>query len=134
MKLFLTGTFLSLALLLTACSKNEAPKVGDAAADKKQAVATADDPTMVKVSVPTIQCETCAKTIKGEVSKITDAKEINVNVEEKTVFVKVANNSPELRKQIETAIAKAGYNTTTMKRDDAAYNALPDCCKEGGMQ
>ncbi len=103
----------------------------NAAADAKPAV-DANDPNTMKISVPTMQCETCASTITKGVKTLSEAQDVNVDVDTKTVFVKVANNTPETRAKVEAAIAKVGYSTAGVMRDAKAYDGLPDCCKEGG--
>ncbi len=130
--LILVGV-LSLALGVVACSKNDAPK-SDASAEKKDGATTEATlaANVVKISVPSMQCETCAKTIKKELGAVPGTEKVDVNVDDKTVFVTVANNTPEMKTTIEQAIAHAGYNTDTKQRDPAAYDALPDCCKDGG--
>jgi copper chaperone CopZ len=130
--LILVGV-LSLALSAAACSKDEATK-NDTAANKGDGATTEATlaANVVKISVPSMQCETCAKTIKKELSTVPGAENVDVNVDDKTVFVTVANNTPEMKSTIEQAISHAGYNTDTKKRDPAAYDALPDCCKESG--
>jgi copper chaperone CopZ len=130
------GLFLVLALGVVSCGKQGDP-AAEKAADKPaagKAVAAMDvnDPNVVKISVPTMQCESCAKTITKGVKTVPEAQDVNVDVDTKTVFVKVSNNTPETQHKLEEAISKSGYSTPTTKRDPAAYEDLPDCCKEGG--
>jgi mercuric ion binding protein len=140
-KSLMTGVAVALTLALGACQKSgppETPKpamqmAADKAGNGKSAsLATSNDPNVIKVSVPTMQCETCAKAIKGGIHTAMPDAQTDVDVDTKTVFVKVANNTPETQKQIEEAISKTGYSTTSVKRNDAAYKGLPDCCKDGG--
>lgn len=147
MKLRAFGLMMACGIALAACAK-EAPQSETKAPDqaaKAQAPAEAEkavadakpavdagDPNTMKISVPAIQCETCAATITKGVKTLSEAQDVKVDVDTKTVFVKVANNTPETRAKIEAAIAKVGYSTANVKRDAKAYDGLPDCCKEGG--
>jgi copper chaperone CopZ len=133
------GVFLALAIGVAACgdksdSRGDVAEKSASAGKKEEARLDANDPNVVKISVPTIQCEMCAKTIRKGIDGVPSAEAVNVDVEAKTVFVKVANNNPETQQQLEKAIAQAGYSTPTTQRDPAAYEQLPDCCKEGGME
>lgn len=143
MKTIMGVALLALGMVLASCAGDDTAKTQkmDAEAAAKAAQETlekstalkADDPNVVKISVPTIQCETCVETITEGLKAVPAANEVNVDLGSKTVFVKVANNTPETRMELEKAIAGVGYNTDGMKRDSAAYAHLPDCCKEGGM-
>lgn len=149
MKLRAFGLMMACGIALAACAK-EAPQSETKAAaqapaekaatpaesekpvaDAKPAV-DVNDPNTMKISVPTMQCETCAATITKGVKTLSETQDVNVDVDTKTVFVKVTNNSPETRAKVEAAIAKVGYSTAGVKRDAKAYEGLPDCCKEGG--
>lgn len=128
-----------LGLLLASCAGDQSAQSEKGAreameGDKKQATAiNVDDPNTLKIAVPTMQCESCVETITEGVKAASVTEDVNVDLATKTVFVKVANNTPEARLQIEKAIAGAGYSTATTPRDTIAYNKLPDCCKDGGM-
>jgi copper chaperone CopZ len=130
------GLFLAATLALASCGKQSEPqaqKVADNAKAEKPAMAlNVSDPNVMKISVPTMQCESCAKTIKKGVKTVPEAQDVDVDVDTKTVFVKVANNTPETQHKIEEAISKVGYSTTSVQRDPAAYNDLPECCQDGG--
>lgn len=126
---------LALGMVLASCAGDDAAKTGDVTADTsaKATALNADDPNVIKISVPTIQCETCVDAITEGLKTVPAANEVNVDLGRKTVFVKVANNTPETRMELEKAIAGVGYNTDAVTRDSTAYANLPDCCKEGGM-
>lgn len=137
MKKLLTGALFALALVLGACSDEKAAPAGDTAGDGAAKEATArientNDPNVIKIAVPTMQCESCAKTISKAVAAVPAYQKVDVDVDNKSVFVKVSNNTADVKKELETAIAHAGYSTESVQRDAAAYDALPDCCKEGG--
>jgi len=135
-KTIMGGAVFVLGLLLASCAGEENTQAEKGMeGDKKPATATidADDPNTVKIAVPTMQCESCVETITEGVKGVSAAQEVNVDLASKTVFVKVANNTPEARMEIEKAIAGVGYSTASTPRDTAAYAKLPDCCKDGGM-
>lgn len=143
MKQFTIGMFLALALAVSSCGEQEKPKANEAPESAQSespksaepsVTMNVNDPNVVKIAVPTIQCETCAKTIKKGIKDVAEAQEVNVDVDAKTVFVKVSNNTPETQKKLEEAIAKSGYSTPTMQRDSVAYKGLPECCQDGGME
>lgn len=123
-----------IALALTACSQNETGAAGEKSATngKSGQASTPDGSNVIRVSVPSMQCESCAKTIKGALKEVEGAGEVDVNVDEKTVFVHVSDNTPAMKAQIEHAISDAGYKTETLDRNNEAYESLPDCCKDEG--
>src|SRR5438094_470248 len=67
---------LALTLILGACSKDEparTAKVNDKPAAEGAATAavmTTNDPSVVKIAVPTMQCEDCANTISKAVKEV----------------------------------------------------------------
>jgi copper chaperone CopZ len=109
-----------LALGLGACAKSSdtSPKAETA----QQTVQTAT------ISIPTAQCESCAKTISAALKSVQGVENVNVNIDDKKVSVQYASMLPLAT--LENAIAKAGYNANSTKRDSASYEALEDCCKE----
>ena len=136
----MTGAMLALTLALASCAK-ENPRADDmkamAETGKTEQTAAkttlnADDPHVMKISVPTMECETCAEAITKGVKTVPEAEDVNVDVDTKTVFVKVADNTPEMRTKIENAISSTGYSTDKVARNEDAFNKLPKCCKVGG--
>ncbi|MBS1913733.1 MAG: heavy-metal-associated domain-containing protein [Bacteroidetes bacterium] len=138
MKLSMIGAMLACAVAVGACggSKADAPKADAPKADApKESHVSAplmdvNDPHVMTIAVPTMQCETCAAAITKGVKGVSEAQDVKVDVDTKTVFVKVANNTPDTRRQIEQTIAGVGYSTKSVQRDPAAYAKLPECCKE----
>ncbi len=126
------GAVLACALAAGACggSKADAPKEKHASAP----LMDVNDPHVMTIAVPTMQCETCAAAITKGVKGVSEAQDVKVDVDTKTVFVKVANNTPDTRRQIEQTIAGIGYSTRSVQRDPAAYARLPECCKETGKR
>jgi copper chaperone CopZ len=138
----MTGAMLALSLALVSCSKDapsgEATKAAAGEAKSGETAAklamNTNDPNVMKISVPTMQCETCAEAITKGVKTVPETQDVNVDVDTKTVFVKVANNNPETQQKIENAISATGYSTTKVIRNAEAYKNLPECCKEGGSK
>jgi len=64
--------------------------------------------------------EKAAKSINGVLSASWDIKTKKMKVEYNTT-----STNPNV---IQTAIAKAGHDTETIKADDKTYNGLPECC------
>lgn len=82
----------------------------------------------IKVS---LQCEMCKERILSNLSFEKGIKDIDVNIEEKTVSVSYNTDktSPE---KIRTAISKIGYDADDVPADSIAYSKLPKCCQKGG--
>lgn len=128
-----------IALTLTACSYDKADSndkagtatSGETAKATEAQASTPDGSDVIRVSVPSMQCETCAKTIKKALKEVEGAGDVNVDVDEKAVFVHVLDNTPAMKNQIEHAISDAGYRTEHLDRNKEAYELLDDCCKEG---
>jgi len=81
------------------------------------------------VKIETAVCGECASTISNAVKKVNGVKAIDVNTDEKTATVEFVPAMAKLS-DIETAIVMAGYNANDKKRDQAAFDKLPDCCKK----
>ncbi|MDX2191348.1 MAG: heavy-metal-associated domain-containing protein [Bacteroidota bacterium] len=72
-------------------------------------------------------CEMCKKTIEGSLDT-KGVKSANWNKETKIieiVYLPAKINQDKLHE----LIASSGYDTELKKADDAAYNALPECCQ-----
>jgi copper chaperone CopZ len=80
------------------------------------------------IMLPTMQCDTCAETIKSAVEKVQGVRSVSVDIKNKMAHVNFdpAKTSQE---KIEKAVAAAGYDANKMKRDEKAYAKLPMCCK-----
>lgn len=88
-------------------------------------------PTTAKqaeIKTPTLQCGSCEVTIKKAVEKVEGVSSVTVDGKKQTVQVKYADGATDV-KQIEKAIAMAGYQANDKKADPEAYKNLPDCCK-----
>ena len=80
------------------------------------------------ISLPTMQCNTCAETIKSAVEKLQGVQSVSVDLKKKMAHVNF-DSTKTSREKIEKAIAAAGYDANKTKRDEKAYAKLPMCCK-----
>ena len=80
------------------------------------------------ISLPTVQCGMCEKTISKALDKVKGIKEYDIDIDNKKVKVVFDDEVTDLTK-IETAISKAGYAANESKADQKAYDKLHDCCK-----
>ena len=80
------------------------------------------------ISLPTIQCGTCVRTIEKALDKTEGVLNIDIDVENKKATVTFNDSKTNLSK-IEDAIVKAGYGVNDKKADETAYEKLHSCCK-----
>jgi len=82
----------------------------------------------VMISVPTIQCGMCVKTVEGAVNKLEGVTSAKVDLEKKVAHV---NFDPKKVKKadLEKAIAVSGYDANDVKRNEKAHANLPKCCQ-----
>ena len=76
-------------------------------------------------------CGKCAKTIQKAVYGVEGVKEVEVDVEGKTVQVIYVSARTNVQ-TIEMAISDAGYDANNRKRNPDAYEKLEACCKIDG--
>lgn len=81
-----------------------------------------------EISLTTIQCNMCKKTIEKAVNKIDGVVSITVDVEGKKAVV-VFDDTKTTLAAIENAISKSGYKANNKKASKKAYDKLDDCCK-----
>ena len=84
-----------------------------------------------EISVSTIQCGMCQKTIEKGLSSVKGVKSVHVSLEDKVAHVVHDPNVVDLA-FIESTISKLGYQANEVLADPVAYEALPGCCKVGG--
>ena len=84
-----------------------------------------------EVSVSTIQCGMCQKTIEKGLGTLKGVKSVHVSMEDKVAHVVHDPNVADLA-SLESAISKLGYQANEVLADPVAYEALPGCCKVGG--
>ncbi len=82
----------------------------------------------VQIHSPTIVCQTCRRTLVKGLSTQRGIRYVEVDVPKKwiTVVYRKDKTSPE---RIRQAIARLGYDADTVRRDPAAFERLPACCK-----
>jgi len=81
------------------------------------------------ISLPTAKCETCKKTIEKVLLDAPGVENAIVSTTKPKVVQVVYNSTQTSEKQICETISKAGYDANTIKRDEAAYEKLEECCK-----
>lgn len=106
---------LLLVITIFACEKQQ---------DQKNVIPQAH----AMISVPTIQCQTCVETIQSVVKKVDGVVSVTVDLKEKIAHVNF-DASKTSQEKIEKAIAGAGYDANTTKRDEEAHAKLPACCQ-----
>ncbi|MBM4161855.1 MAG: heavy-metal-associated domain-containing protein [Ignavibacteria bacterium] len=89
---------------------------------------TESDLQTVMIKVPTVVCNSCAKTISSAVKKVEGVKSVSVDAEKKVAMVKY-NPTKATLASLEKAIADAGYNANDTKRNQEAYEKISECCK-----
>ncbi len=91
----------------------------------------------IKISTPTVQCESCKNRIESYVKRYEGISMINVNVKKKETTVKYLTDRIN-EEEIKTAIANAGYDANEIAANPDSYKRLPQCCKKpedgGGMK
>jgi copper chaperone CopZ len=80
------------------------------------------------ISLPTIQCNMCVKTITKALDNVEGVKMANVDLKAKSAHVHFADNKIKVN-NLENAISTAGYDANEKKRDEKAHAKLPQCCR-----
>jgi copper chaperone CopZ len=106
--IILTGLILG----LLACNKGEA----------KQA----------NIALTTMQCGMCESTIEKGIAKVNGITTFDVDMAGKSGHVTYNASIIDLA-SIEKAVSALGYQANETIADPVAYEALPGCCKVGGM-
>ncbi len=92
-----------------------------------------DDPlkqiTEVDISTPTVICDQCETAVKKATYALSGVKAVDVDLVKKSVHVKFVAMQTN-QETIEMAIADAGYDAGSHKRNPDAYANLPACCKK----
>jgi periplasmic mercuric ion binding protein len=82
------------------------------------------------VSLPTLQCGMCKKTIEKKMTGTNGLDSITVNVAEKTATVVYDAEVTSLEKIVE-AISMTGYDANETRADRKAQSKLHGCCQPG---
>ena len=84
------------------------------------------------INTPTIQCGMCQKAIEMGLGKLQGVARSKVDLASKTALVAYhaeKTNVPAIEKRI----SELGYQANEVAADSESYEALPACCKIGGM-
>ena len=92
-----------------------------------------EEPDKVTIETPSIQCGMCQKNIEMGLKKIKGVSGSNVDLSSKVTTVLYYKEKTDVA-SIEKAISGIGYQANTVAADPVAYEALPACCKIGGME
>ena len=91
----------------------------------------------VKISTPTVQCESCKNRIETYLKRYNGVSTVSVNYKKKEITVKYITDRIN-EEEIKAAIANAGYDANDVKANPDSYKRLPECCKKpedgGGMK
>jgi len=129
-----TIVFLCLAVFFLGCEKQEdEQKILNENLDKvsipqNTEIKTAPEEN-IAIKIPTAKCKTCEKTINSALSKVEGIINSDVDVHDKIVNIKFLSSVTSPGK-IREAISKAGYDADEIKRNERAYQNLPECCKD----
>ncbi len=80
------------------------------------------------ISVPTIQCTSCVKTITAALEKVDGVEKVNIDLEKKVAHVNYDAKKVKLN-DLEKTIAASGYDANDVKRDEEAHSKLMPCCQ-----
>lgn len=80
------------------------------------------------INLPTIKCGSCVETVTNAIRELKGVEEVNVDKKTKMAVVKYDATKLKVT-DIESAIAKSGYDANEVKRDKKAYEQLDSCCK-----
>ncbi len=86
---------------------------------------------VAEIKLPTLQCDSCVKTISKALKGTEGVQEYAVDLEKKAARVTYNPDRTSVA-QIEKVVAKSGYDANSTKADSEAYAKLAKCCKVGG--
>ncbi len=81
----------------------------------------------------TAECGSCKKRIEGKLNYTKGIKFAELDIPSKNVTVKFQTKKISLA-EIKNLIAELGYDADDVKANQVSYDALPQCCKIGGME
>ncbi len=114
---------LSLGLALMACGGSEHGRT-----DANGSATAQAGLSEVKISVPTVQCGSCQNKVEKALQAVAGVKSAQVDLGAKVALVSFDPQQAGLA-ALENAIALAGYDANSVKRDSTAYANLDACCK-----
>ncbi|MBU2020633.1 MAG: cation transporter [Bacteroidetes bacterium] len=80
----------------------------------------------------TAECNSCKERIEGKLNYTKGIRFAELDVPTKVLTVSYSPSKISL-KEIKELVAGIGYDADEVKAEKKAYNALPECCKVGGM-
>ncbi|MCX7906893.1 MAG: efflux RND transporter periplasmic adaptor subunit [Bacteroidetes bacterium] len=99
----------------------------------KEPSSRAETVRTVRIALSTIQCEMCVETIQQAVSGLPGLLAFRIDLARREALAKLDVTRLSLS-LLERVIARSGYTANRTARDPAAYERLPDCCKEPADQ
>lgn len=81
----------------------------------------------------TAECNDCKERLEEKLNYTKGVKYSNLDVESKVLEVKFLTKKISLEK-IKKIVSELGYDADEVKANRTAYDALPQCCKVGGME
>ena len=93
-------------------------------------MACSGDTTKADIALASMQCGMCEDTIEEGVKALDGIVAFDVDPKTKVGHVEFKAGMVDLS-AIENVIAALGYSANNTQADDAAYDALPGCCKVG---
>ncbi|MFZ1322996.1 MAG: heavy-metal-associated domain-containing protein [Ignavibacteria bacterium] len=88
-----------------------------------------DNEKTVEITLPSIQCGMCVKTIEKALGNIDGVIDSKVDLKNKSVTVTYDDSKVSIE-NLESAITAAGYDANEMTANEDAYNDLHGCCKK----
>lgn len=79
------------------------------------------------------ECGSCKDRIESNLNYVKGIKFAELDVPSKKLTVKFKTKKVSL-KEIKEMVVALGYDADALKADVVAYDALPACCKVGGME
>ena len=92
------------------------------------ACATEIEAKAAEIKLPTLQCNSCVKTVSAALEKVDGVETVHVDLEAKKAHVTFDAGRTDLA-GLEKAVAASGYAANDKKADAKAYDKLATCCK-----
>ncbi|HBG40144.1 heavy-metal-associated domain-containing protein [Limibacterium fermenti] len=126
MKKYVLSALIAATVLFAACNSNKS-KSGSEESQTEATVATEHHDEHAVLGVQGL-CEMCKKTIETAAKSVAGVSTADWDLDKKELHLNFDPQQTDVD-AVSKAIAAAGYDTDKDKADQAAYDALPDCCK-----
>ncbi len=90
--------------------------------------ATKVEAKIAEIKLPTLQCNSCVKTVSAALKRVNGVEKVQVDLEAKKDSVTYQPGKIDLA-CLEKAVAASGYVANDTKADPKAYEKLATCCK-----